>query len=90
MAKIVKEVKQVFGFLGEDQDYSKKQLTLTSWGVYSPKFDIRTWSEDYEKAGKGMTFTAQELIALKELLNQLPLEELLNQLPLEDYLEEDE
>ena len=31
MAKIVKEVKQVFGFLGEDQDYSKKQLTLTSW-----------------------------------------------------------
>ena len=49
MAKIVKEVKQVFGFLGEDQDFSKKQLTLTSWGVYSPKFDIRTWSEDYER-----------------------------------------
>ena len=41
MAKFSKEVKQVFGFLGEDQDYSKKQLTLTSWGVYAPKFDIR-------------------------------------------------
>lgn len=81
MAKFSKEVKQVFGFLGEYQDYSKKQLTLTSWGVYAPKFDIRTWDEDYEKAGKGMTFSAQELIALKELLNQLPLE---------DYLEEDE
>ena len=81
MAKFSKEVKQVFGFLGEDQDYSKKQLTLTSWGVYAPKFDIRTWDEDYEKAGKGMTFSAQELIALKELLNQLTLE---------DYLEEDE
>ena len=81
MAKFSKEVKQVFGFLGEDQDYSKKQLTLTSWGVYAPKFDIRTWDEDYEKAGKVMTFSAQELIALKELLNQLPLE---------DYLEEDE
>lgn len=81
MAKIVKEVKQVFGFLGEDQDFSKKQLTLTSWGVYSPKFDIHTWSEDYEKAGKGITFSVQELIALKDLLNQLPLE---------DYLEEDE
>lgn len=39
MAKIVKEVKQVFGFLGEDQDYSKKQLTLTSWGVYATKFE---------------------------------------------------
>lgn len=81
MAKFSKAVKQVFGFLGEDQDYSKKQLTLTSWGVYAPKFDIRTWDENYEKAGKGMTFSAQELIALKELLNQLPLE---------DYLEEDE
>ena len=81
MAKFSKEVKQVFGFLGEDQDYSKKQLTLTSWGVYAPKFDIRTWGEDYEKAGKGMTFSAQEMIALKELLNQRPLE---------DYLEEDE
>ena len=44
-------------------------------------YHIRTWDEDYEKAGKGMTFSAQELIALKELLNQLPLE---------DYLEEDE
>ena len=81
MAKFSKEVKQVFGFLGKDQDYSKKQLTLTSWGVYAPKFDIRTWDEDYENAGKGITFSAQELIALKELLNQLPLE---------DYLEEDE
>ena len=81
MAKFSKEVKQVFGFLGEDQDYSKKQLTLTSWGVYETKFDNRTWDEEYEKAGKGMTFSAQELIALKDLLNQLPLE---------DYLEEDE
>lgn len=37
MAKFSKEVKQVFGFLGEDQDYSKKQLTLTSWGCLCTK-----------------------------------------------------
>lgn len=80
MAKIVKEVKQVFGFLGEDQDFSKKQLTLTSWGVFSPKFDIRTWSDNYERAGKGLTFSAKELLALKDLLDRIPLE---------DYIEED-
>lgn len=80
MAKIVKEVKQVFGFLGEDQDFSKKQLTLTSWGVFAPKFDIRTWSDNYERAGKGLTFSAKELLALKELLNRIPLE---------DYIEDD-
>ena len=29
MAKFSKEVKQVFGFLGEDQDYSKMHQNLT-------------------------------------------------------------
>ena len=32
MAKIVKEVKQVFGFLGEDQDFSKKAINTYKLG----------------------------------------------------------
>ena len=45
------------------------ELNLVSWGERDPKYDIRSWSPDHQKMGKGITLTKEELIALKELLN---------------------
>lgn len=37
-----------------------KEVTLTSWNGGVPKIDIRDWTEDYERCGKGITLTEAE------------------------------
>ncbi|MCI5519031.1 MAG: PC4/YdbC family ssDNA-binding protein [Treponema sp.] len=49
------------------------ELNLVSWGGRPEKYDIRSWSPDHQKMGKGSTFTKEELIALKNLLNTIDL-----------------
>jgi hypothetical protein len=39
-----------------------------SWNDREPKYDIREWSPDHEKMGKGVTISREELKVLKELL----------------------
>jgi hypothetical protein len=50
-----------------------KELNLISWNDREPKYDLRDWSADGSKMGKGVTLTKEELIALRELLNSLEL-----------------
>lgn len=46
------------------------ELNLVSWGGRDPKYDIRSWSPDHSKMGKGVTLTKAELVALKKLLSE--------------------
>jgi hypothetical protein len=49
----------------------EKELNLVSWNERDPKYDLRDWSPDGEKMGKGVTLSKEELQALKELLNKM-------------------
>lgn len=49
------------------------ELNKISWNGRTPKYDIRSWSEDHKKMGKGVTLTDTDLKKLKELLNQLDI-----------------
>lgn len=44
------------------------ELNLVSWDNRPAKYEIRSWSPDHSKMGKGVTFTLAELKALYELL----------------------
>ena len=50
-----------------------KELNLVSWNDREPKYDLREWSPDHEKMGKGVTLSREELSTLKELLNNMEL-----------------
>ena len=50
------------------------ELNLVSWGGRPAKYDLRSWSPDHQKMGKGSTFSKEELTALKNLLNSVNLE----------------
>ena len=50
-----------------------KELNLISWNDRDAKYDIRDWSADHEKMGKGVTLSAEELLAFKALLNTMEL-----------------
>jgi len=67
--EIVKKV----GVLSKSASGWAKELNLISWNDREPKYDLRDWSADGEKMGKGVTLSKEELSALKELLNNIEL-----------------
>lgn len=46
------------------------ELNRISWNGNEPKYDLRSWSPDHSKMGKGITLSEEELIALAELLEK--------------------
>ena len=46
------------------------ELNRVSWNGNEPKYDIRSWSPDHAKMGRGITLSEEELITLSELLNK--------------------
>ena len=46
-----------------------KELNYISWNNREPVYDIRVWSENHEKVGKGVTLTINEAIRLRDMLN---------------------
>ncbi len=51
----------------------KLELNMVSWGGRPAKYDLRSWSPDHQKMGKGLTLTKEDLISLKEKLQALEL-----------------
>ena len=45
-----------------------KYEIINQIGVAEPKYDLRPWSPDHSKMGKGITFSESELTALADLL----------------------
>ncbi|MCI5644860.1 MAG: PC4/YdbC family ssDNA-binding protein [Treponema porcinum] len=49
------------------------ELNKVSWGGRPAKFDLRSWSPDHQKMGKGVTLTDEEIKKLGEIISALPL-----------------
>ena len=68
----VKELKfdivRKFGLLSDGGRSWRKELNIVSWNGREPKLDIREWSEDHLRMGKGVTMTREEGGRLYEYL----------------------
>ncbi|WP_462413200.1 YdbC family protein [Neobacillus sp. Marseille-QA0830] len=71
MAEIKYEIHQTIAVLSESSKGWRKELNLISWNGREPKYDVRDWSDNHEKMGKGVTLTREEVQKLKEVLNSL-------------------
>ncbi len=67
------EIIEKFGILSEAKGGWTVELNTVSWGGRPGKYDIRSWSPDHQKMGKGVTMTKEELVALKALLDGMNL-----------------
>ena len=56
------------GVLSENTKGWRKELNLISWNGAAPKYDIRDWSPEHEKMGKGVTLSEEEYESLKKLM----------------------
>lgn len=69
MADINFEIVEHIGDLSEPSAKGwKKELNKVSWNGAEAKYDIREWSPEHDRMGKGITMTTDELMKLKELL----------------------
>ena len=73
MSEIKYEIIKKIGVLSTSVSGWAKEVNLISWNDREPKYDIRDWSADHAKMGKGATLSAEELSALKEILNNLEI-----------------
>lgn len=74
MAELKFEITEQLGVLAINAKGWNKELNLVSWNEREPKYDIREWSPDHTKMGKGCTLTIDEVAALKDILNDLDLD----------------
>jgi hypothetical protein len=73
MPDIKYDITKSIGVLSENVKGWVKELNLVSWNDRTPKYDIREWSPEHDKMGKGVTLSQEELIELRNLLNNLDI-----------------
>lgn len=62
------EIKQHLCSLSTGSKSWTKELNVVSWNDGEPKYDLRDWSPDHQKMGKGITLSQEDLASLKKYL----------------------
>ncbi|MGM9529427.1 MAG: YdbC family protein [Phascolarctobacterium sp.] len=62
-------VARAVGVISEGKGWNK-ELNLIEWNGRLPVYDIRSWTDDHEKMGKGISLTREELEVLYELIGK--------------------
>lgn len=62
------EILKTFGEIPGNRKW-KIRLNLISWNGGEPKYDIRTWSEDGQSMGKGISLSRDELLELRKIID---------------------
>lgn len=69
------EIKETIGVFGLTPSGWTKELNIVDWNEQGDKYDLRAWSADHSKCGKGITCSANELANLYEILKDYISEE---------------
>ena len=67
------EITEAVGIIATSKGGWTTELNKVSWNGKPAKYDIRAWDAQHDKMGKGITLTAEELTALKDLLNKIEI-----------------
>jgi len=71
MSELKFEIVKEIGIVAEGTKGWKKELNLVSWNDRAPRYDLREWSPDHAKMGKGVTLSEEEIKKLKQLLSAI-------------------
>lgn len=88
MADVKYEIVERIGVLSESAKGWTMELNRISWNGKEPKYDIRDWSPDHEKVGKGVTFSGEQLERLQDLINNYIFEK--KNYGYKEYVDEEE
>lgn len=68
MGDLTYEIEKKLAVLSTNSKGWQKELNLVSWNNRPAKYDLREWSPEHDKMGKGVTLTEEEFQALKDAL----------------------
>ncbi len=68
--EIKHEIINQIGVISTSSSGWNTELNRVSWNGNELKYDLRSWSPDHSKMGKGITLSEADLIALAELLQK--------------------
>lgn len=71
MSDIKFEIIETLGVISTSSKGWTTEVNRVSWNDKPAKIDIRDWSPDHQKMGKGITVTDEEAQALKEILENI-------------------
>ena len=71
MADFKYEILDNVGVFFNSKNGWTKEINIISWNGAEGKVDIRSWSPDHSRMGKGISLTVEEFKALKELMNEI-------------------
>lgn len=72
MARDIKcEIIREIGIVSTSTGGWDKLFALVSWNDRKPKYEIREWSPDRDRCGKGVTLTSDDVNKLKEILTNV-------------------
>lgn len=69
MADFKYEIEESINVLSINGNW-QTELNLISWNGAPAKYDIRKWMGDHERMGKGISLSKDELIALRDAINE--------------------
>lgn len=71
MSDIKFDIREHIGIIQKGNNGWNKELNLVSWnGQGTPKFDIRSWDEEYEHCSRGITMFRDEMVTLVKLFEE--------------------
>jgi len=73
MAEFKYEITERIAVLSQSANGWERQLNMVSWNEREPKYDIRDWSPDGSKMGKGISLSHDEIAILKGILDEMEL-----------------
>ena len=71
MADFKYEILDNVGVFFNSKNGWTKEINIISLNGAEGKVDIRSWSPDHSRMGKGISLTVEEFKALKELMNEI-------------------
>lgn len=76
MADFKYEILDNVGVFFNSKNGWTKEINIISWNGADGKVDIRSWSPDHSRMGKGISLTVEEFKALKELMDEINTDDL--------------
>ncbi len=70
------EIVEEIGVISSSTSGWNREVNIVSWNEGKPKLDIRDWSADHLKMGKGISMTSEEIALLKSILEEFDLDKI--------------
>lgn len=65
------EIEEEIGVLSTAKNGWTTELNMVSWNGAKAKYDLRKWSPDHERCGKGITLTDEDIVMLAGILDDI-------------------